>query len=115
MLKMVHLRQKLLMNYDPTKLLKKVLTKKNVCILYMPNEERLCKICGKKLRPLLKQDDWEQRVYHVTCFNNILKDLTNFGKTAYTKYGYKRKFHGLNKEEAQRHVENGGKFKITFD
>tara|TARA_R110002012_G_scaffold139784_2_gene297229 strand:+ start:684 stop:926 length:243 start_codon:yes stop_codon:yes gene_type:complete len=78
------------------------------------SEERLCKICGKKLRPLLKQEDYDQRVYHVTCFDNIIKDLNNFGKVAYTKYNYKKKVNNMTIDDAKKHLEAGNKFVIEF-
>ena len=31
-----------------------------------------CGICGKKLRPLYKNKDWEKRKYHVSCFREML-------------------------------------------
>lgn len=52
---------------------------------------KTCKICGKKLRPLTKSQDWDSRVYHVTCFRDLISDISKFDHLAFKKYGYKRK------------------------
>ena len=49
------------------------------------DEERICKICNNKLRPLYKNEDWEGRKYHVACFKGILKDIMNYHKICYKK------------------------------
>lgn len=58
-----------------------------------PNEkgERVCKICNRKLRPLSKNKDWEDRAYHVTCFRNLIQDIHRYNVTAYKKYDHKKK------------------------
>jgi len=83
----------------------------------MPNavNEKFCKICGKALRPLLKNPDWDGRQYHVTCYNEIIKDLNNFNKVAFTKYNYKRKVAGMTIDEAKEHIANNKSFIITFE
>jgi len=74
-------------------------------------EEKLCLICGKNLRPLIKKQDSETRQIHVTCWNNLIKDLNNFHKVAYTKYGYTRMIAGMPEEEARKQKS----FKVVFD
>lgn len=59
------------------------------------NEVRRCKICGKKLRPLKNMKDWESRKYHVTCFKELISDISNYNKVAYTKYGHTKLIAGL--------------------
>jgi len=59
------------------------------------DECRECKICGKKLRPLYKNEDWKARKYHVSCFRDIMADIANYRKIAYTKYGHKKKVAGM--------------------
>ncbi len=76
---------------------------------------RLCKICGKPLRPLLKTHDWDTRSYHVTCFNNIIKDLNNFNKVAYTKYNYKKRVANMTENEAREHAAKNKKFVVNFE
>lgn len=78
--------------------------------------ERICKICGLPLRPLTKNKDWEERVYHMVCFKNMIKDIKNFDKTAFTKYEYKKRLtNGMTYEQAQAHANKGKKFVIKFD
>ena len=46
-----------------------------------PNdEERFCRICNKQLRPLYKNKDWENRKYHISCFKELLSDITNYNE-----------------------------------
>lgn len=78
-------------------------------------DKRICKICGKNLRPLLSTEDWDSRSYHVVCFNQIIKDLNNFNKVAYTKYNYKKKIANMTEEQARLHVKANKPFVITFD
>lgn len=80
-----------------------------------PITEKFCKICGKALRPLLKNKDWDNRQYHITCYNQIINDLNNFNKVAYTKYNYKRKVNGMTLDEAKEHLANNKQFILTFD
>jgi hypothetical protein len=53
--------------------------------------EKLCKICGKRLRPLTKSKDWDTRCYHVTCFRDLIKDIYRFDQVAFKKYGHKKR------------------------
>lgn len=53
--------------------------------------ERICRICNKKLRPLTKSEDWETRMYHITCFKDLVKDIYKFDSVAFKKYGFKKK------------------------
>lgn len=75
------------------------------------DEMRVCKICGKKLRPLYKNDDWQDRKYHVSCFRDIMSDISNYHKVAYTKYGHKKKVAGMLVDDIRPET----KFTITFD
>ena len=81
----------------------------------MVKDKRVCKICGKNLRPLIHRPDWDTRSYHVVCFNNIIKDLNNFGKVAYTKYNYKKRIADMSEEQARLHAKENKKFIVTFD
>lgn len=62
--------------------------------LYDEDGNKICKICGKKLRPLTKSKDWETRCYHITCFQDLIKDIYKYDKVAYKKYGHKKKING---------------------
>ena len=53
--------------------------------------ERICRICERKLRPLTKSKDWDTRVYHVTCFKELVKDIYKYDTIAFKKYGFKKK------------------------
>jgi len=81
----------------------------------MVKDERICKICGKHLRPLLSTDDWDTRCYHVTCFQGILRDLNNFNQVAYTKYSYKKRVAGMSVDEARKHAKENKGFVVSFD
>lgn len=59
--------------------------------LYNEDGDRICKICNKKLRPLTKSQDWDTRMYHITCFKDLVKDIYRFDTVAFKKYGYKKK------------------------
>lgn len=74
-------------------------------------EKDKCVICGKKLRPLIRNIDSENRRTHITCWNTLIKDIANFETTAYTKYGYKKMVAGMTIEEAKKQKT----FTITFD
>ena len=63
------------------------------------NEERVCKICNHKLRPLYKNEDFPNRKYHVACFRDIISDINNYHKIAYTKYKHKKKIGGIYLED----------------
>ena len=75
------------------------------------DEMRVCKICGKKLRPLYKNEDWANRQYHVSCFRDVVSDIANYNKVAYTKYGHKKKVAGICVED----VKPETKFIVTWD
>jgi len=60
-----------------------------------------CKICGRKLRPLYKNKDWINRKYHVSCFKDIVSDISNYNKLAYSKYKHKRIIADLPEDEAR--------------
>ena len=74
------------------------------------DEDRICLICKKKLRPLYKNNDWESRKYHITCFRDLIADIKNFDKVCYTKYKYKKKVNGI---EVDKIPENH-KFVLDF-
>ena len=77
------------------------------------NETRYCKICKKKLRPLKhKEEDWENRKYHITCFRELVADIHNYNKVCYTKYDKKKMFR--NKPIEQVRNEKGPVL-IEFD
>jgi len=59
--------------------------------LYNEDGERVCRICNKKLRPLTKNEDWDTRMYHITCFKELVKDIYKFDSIAFKKYGHKKK------------------------
>jgi len=79
--------------------------------VYQNNKLGTCGICGRKLRPLYKQDDWDQRKYHVTCFKGILRDVANYNTVAYTKYGHTKRIAGLPEPVARKELT----FTITFE
>jgi len=70
-----------------------------------------CLMCGKKLRPLYKNSDWQTRKYHVSCFRELVSDISNYNKVAYTKYGVKKKIANMPEDKAREKKE----FTITFD
>tara|TARA_R110000824_G_scaffold352161_1_gene539229 strand:- start:302 stop:553 length:252 start_codon:yes stop_codon:yes gene_type:complete len=78
---------------------------------YENNELGDCGICGKRMRPLLKNEDWANRKYHVSCFKKILSDISNYNTVAFTKYGHIKKIAGLPEPEARKQLE----FKVSFD
>ena len=59
------------------------------------NEHRVCKICGRKLRPLKNCDDWDSRKYHITCFKELLSDISNYNKVCFKKYGHTKLIGGF--------------------
>tara|TARA_R110000803_G_scaffold123387_2_gene191293 strand:+ start:381 stop:629 length:249 start_codon:yes stop_codon:yes gene_type:complete len=59
------------------------------------DENRLCKICKRKLRPLKKELDWDGRKYHITCFKELLSDIHNYHKICYSKYEHKKFIAGI--------------------
>jgi hypothetical protein len=70
-----------------------------------------CGICGKKLRPLYKNKDWEKRKYHVSCFREMLSDINNYNDVAFTKYGHTKKVANMPITEAKKQKS----FTITFE
>tara|TARA_R100000655_G_scaffold88565_1_gene128875 strand:+ start:321 stop:554 length:234 start_codon:yes stop_codon:yes gene_type:complete len=70
-----------------------------------------CKICGYKLRTFTKSHDWQERCYHIKCFNEMVDDIHNFNSRAYTKYDYEPIVCGMPLSEAKKAKE----FVITFD
>jgi len=67
--------------------------------LYDEDGNKICKICGKKLRPLTKSKDWDSRCYHITCFQDLIKDIYKYDSVAYKKYGHKKKIGNIFIEE----------------
>lgn len=68
---------------------------------------KYCLICGKKLRPLLKSEDWDTRVYHITCFRNLIQDIYRYDNVAYKKYGHKKRlFDGTLQEDIIKGKKN---------
>ena len=62
-------------------------------------KDRACLICDKPLRKLTKNNDWENRAYHITCWSTMIKDIKHFDKICYVKYDYKNLIDGKTKEE----------------
>jgi hypothetical protein len=62
----------------------------------------LCGICGRKLRPLYKNKDWESRKYHVSCFREMVSDISNYNDIAISKYGHTKKIANMPIEEAKK-------------
>jgi hypothetical protein len=79
--------------------------------VYENNSLGNCLMCGKKMRPLYKHDDWPTRKYHISCFRELISDISNYNKVAYTKYGVKKKVANVPIEEAREKKE----FTISFD
>mgnify|MGYP000341883461 FL=1 len=75
------------------------------------DEMRECKICGNKLRPLYKNEDWANRKYHVACFKSILKDIANYNEICYKKYNHRKKVHDVFVDE----MKPDHKFVVTWD
>tara|TARA_R110002020_G_scaffold199032_1_gene400453 strand:+ start:649 stop:912 length:264 start_codon:yes stop_codon:yes gene_type:complete len=76
---------------------------------------KCCKICKTKLRPL-KNDDFPNRQYHISCWKTLLMDIKHFQKRAYTnKYNYKKLVAGVTEEECRKKLANGEKILMTFD
>ena len=77
------------------------------------DEVRRCRMCKRKLRKLYKFDDWGDRQFHITCFNQLIKDLPNFKNITYTKLRAKK-----NKNTIQTNIviaEPGANFTLNFD
>ena len=75
------------------------------------NESRTCKICKRKLRPLKTEQDWEGRKYHITCFKDLIRDIHNYHKICYSKYGHKKLIAGIPIDEPM--PKEG--IKLSFD
>lgn len=73
------------------------------------NEFRECGLCGKKLRPLRANNDWNGRKYHVSCFTELISDIANYSKVAYTKYNVVRDYKLINELEQNKEI------KLNFD
>ena len=77
-----------------------------------PNdEERHCRICDKQLRPLYKNKDWENRKYHISCFKELLSDITNYNEICFKKYKHRKKVHDVYIDDMQP----DHKFVINWD
>jgi hypothetical protein len=70
-----------------------------------PIKKKKCLICRKDLRKLTKTEEWDSRVYHITCWANMIRDIKHFDKIAYTKYGHKKLIDGKTIEEHKRSNE----------
>mgnify|MGYP003655010635 CR=1 FL=1 len=75
------------------------------------DEERLCGICSKKLRPLKNTEDWSSRKYHITCFKSLISDIYNYNRVCYKKYGHKKFVAGFPIDQP---MPEGG-IVLTFD
>ncbi len=69
-----------------------------------------CLSCGKRLKKL-KEENCVNMNYHIVCWNNIINDIKNFEKVAYTKYNYEKRICGLTKKE----IEEGEPIVVNFD
>ncbi len=78
---------------------------------YYENDMPNCGICGRKLRPLYKNKDWKSRAYHVTCWKNMVNDIANYNRVAYSKYGHVKRVADMPLEEAKKQ----DKFVVEFD
>lgn len=70
-----------------------------------------CGICGRKLRPLYKNQDWVNRKYHISCFKELVSDISNYNKVCFTKYGHTKTIANLPINEARK----AKSFTIEFD
>tara|TARA_R110000824_G_scaffold149406_2_gene319721 strand:- start:2551 stop:2799 length:249 start_codon:yes stop_codon:yes gene_type:complete len=70
-----------------------------------------CKICKKNLRPLYKNNDWETRKFHVSCFKELISDIKNYHLIAYDKYGHEKTIGGIPISEAKKQKN----FTIKFE
>ena len=80
--------------------------------LYNEEGERICRICGKKLRPFTKNEDWDTRIYHITCFKNLIKDIYKFDSIAFKKYGFDKKIGNM---PIKNFTEGNKPITISFD
>ena len=76
------------------------------------SSKKKCLICDKDLRRLTKTKEWDSRVYHVTCWNMMIKDIRHFDKVAYTKYNCHKMIDGKTLEE---HKESNEPIIVSFD
>jgi hypothetical protein len=79
----------------------------------MSDLDRVCKICEKRLRRLCKTTDWQGRIYHISCYKGIIKDVYNYNEVAYTKYGHEKRIDGILVSELKK--KKNHKFIINFD
>lgn len=75
-------------------------------------ERKKCLICQKDLRRLTKTKEWDSRVYHITCWSNMIRDIKHFDKICYAKYGHRKLIDGKTKEE---HKASDEPIIVSFD
>jgi hypothetical protein len=71
-----------------------------------------CLICGGRLRALTKTDDLPDRVYHITCWKEMIHDIDKFHIVAFTKYNYEELICGKTKAE---YIDSDEPFVLHFD
>ena len=86
--------------------------KENIKLDDNKQNRKKCLICEKDLRKLTKTKEWDSRVYHVTCWNMMIKDIRHFDKVAYTKYNCHRLIDGKTIEE---HKDSNEPIIVSFD
>ena len=73
---------------------------------------KMCLICGGRLRKLTKTEDSPDRVYHLTCWREMIKDIDNFNIVAFSKYNYEELICGKTRKE---HANSDEPFVLSFD
>jgi hypothetical protein len=71
-----------------------------------------CLICGGRLRKLTKTEDNDDRVYHITCWKEMIRDIDKFHIVAFTKYNYEELICGKTKAEYE---DSDEPFVLHFD
>ncbi len=74
--------------------------------------KKQCLICRKDLRKLTRTQEWDSRVYHITCWSNMIRDIKHFDKICYVKYGHRRLIDGKTIEE---HKKSDDPIIVSFD
>lgn len=69
-----------------------------------------CLSCGKRLKKTSMENGFKLN-YHKTCWKEIINDIKNFEKVAYTKYNYEKRICGLTEKE----IKKGKPIIIYFD
>lgn len=75
-----------------------------------PLANNFCLKCGKKLKKFTLENG-EFLNYHKQCWKELINDIKNFEKVAYTKYNYKKRICGLTQDE----IDAGAPIVVHFD